>query len=123
VGCFPRGATPEGVHDVAGNVWELTRTLMGSNLLDGADGWVRSFVPRWWTRSLRGKPWIGPEFGYPYAAEDGREDLAAGEGVDRAARGGSWTVDARRLRCAFRDGLPPTSRHSADGFRVAVSPA
>jgi formylglycine-generating enzyme required for sulfatase activity len=123
VGCFPRGATPEGVQDMAGNVWELTRTLMGSNLLDGADGWVRSFVPRWWTRSLRGKPWLGPEYGYPYVPGDGREDLAAGENVDRAARGGSWTVDARRLRCAFRDGLPPTSRHSADGFRVSVSPA
>lgn len=123
VGCFPRGATPEGVQDMAGNVWELTRTLMGSNLLDEGDGWVRSFVPRWWTRSLRGKPWLGPEYGYPYDPEDGREDLEAGESVDRAARGGSWTVDARRLRCAFRDGLPPTSRHSADGFRVAVSPA
>ncbi|MDA1372802.1 MAG: formylglycine-generating enzyme family protein [Proteobacteria bacterium] len=123
VGCFPRGATPEGVQDMAGNVWELTRTLMGSNLLGEGDGWVRSFVPRWWTRSTRGKPWLGPEFGYPYDPVDGRENLEAGGDVDRAVRGGSWTVDARRLHCAFRDGLPPTSRHSADGFRVAVSPA
>jgi formylglycine-generating enzyme required for sulfatase activity len=122
VGCFPRGATPEGVQDMAGNVWELTRTLMGENLLGEGDGWVRSFVPRWWTRSTRGKPWLGPEYGYPYDPADGRENLDAGETTDRAARGGSWTVDARRLRCAFRDGLPPTSRHSADGFRVAVSP-
>jgi formylglycine-generating enzyme required for sulfatase activity len=121
VGCFPRGATPEGVLDMAGNVWEVTRTLMGSDLLDSGDGWVRSFVPRWWTRSLWGKPWLGSEFSYPYDLADGREDLEAGEKVDRAARGGSWTVDARRLRCAFRDGLPPTNRHSADGFRIAVS--
>ncbi len=123
VGCFPRGATPEGILDMAGNVWEVTRTLMGKDLLDGDDGWVRSFVPRWWTQSLRGRPWLGPEFGYPYDPADGRENLEAGDDVDRAARGGSWTVDARRLRCAFRDGLPPTSRHSADGFRVAVSPS
>jgi formylglycine-generating enzyme required for sulfatase activity len=123
VGCFPRGATPEGVQDMAGNVWELTRTLMGKDLLEGKEGWVRSFVPRWWTRSLLGKPWLGPEFGYPYDPADGREDLEAGADVDRAVRGGSWTVDARRLRCAFRDGLPPTGRHSADGFRTAVSPA
>jgi formylglycine-generating enzyme required for sulfatase activity len=122
VGCFPRGATPEGVQDLAGNVWELTRTLMGKDLLEGKEGWVRSFVPRWWTRSLLGKPWLGPEFGYPYDPADGRENLEAGPEVDRAVRGGSWTVDARRLRCAFRDGLPPTSRHSADGFRVVVSP-
>ncbi|MFC2029310.1 formylglycine-generating enzyme family protein, partial [Chloroflexota bacterium] len=123
VGAFPRGATPDGVQDMAGNVWEITRTLMGSDLLAAGDGWVRSFVPRWWTRSLWGKPWLGPEFGYPYNPSDGREDLEAGQKVDRAARGGSWTVDARRLRCAFRDGLPPTNRHSADGFRIAVSPA
>ena len=122
VGAFPRGATLDGVQDMAGNVWEVTRTLMGSDLLDVGDGWVRSFVPRWWTRSLWGKPWLGSEFGYPYDMTDGREDLEAGEKVDRAARGGSWTVDARRLRCAFRDGLPPTNRHSADGFRIAVSP-
>ena len=123
VGCFPRGATPEGVQDLAGNVWELTRTLMGKDLLEGKEGWVRSFVPRWWTRSLLGKPWLGPEFEYPYDPADGRENLEAGPEVDRAVRGGSWTVDARRLRCVFRDGLPPTSHHSADGFRIAVSPA
>ena len=122
VGCFPRGVTPEGVYDLAGNVWEVTRTLMGEDLLEGKEGWVRSFVPRWWTRSLLGKAWLGPEFGYPYDPTDGRENLEAGPEVHRAVRGGSWTVDARRLRCAFRDGLPPTSRHSADGFRVAVSP-
>jgi formylglycine-generating enzyme required for sulfatase activity len=122
VGCFPRGATPEGVLDLAGNVWEVTRTLMGEDLLEGKEGWVRSFVPRWWMRSLLGEAWLGPEFGYPYDPTDGRENLEAGPEVHRAVRGGSWTVDARRLRGAFRDGLPPTSRHSADGFRVAVSP-
>jgi formylglycine-generating enzyme required for sulfatase activity len=122
VGCFPRGTTPEGVQDLAGNVWEATRTLMGTDLLEGKEGWVRSFVPRWWTRSLLGKPWLGNEFAYPYDPADGRENLEAGPKVDRVVRGGSWTVDARRLRAAFRDGLPPTSRHSADGFRVAVFP-
>jgi formylglycine-generating enzyme required for sulfatase activity len=122
VGCFPRGATPHGVEDLAGNVWELTRTLFGKDLLEGKESWVRSYVPRWWTRSLLGKDWVGPEFGYPYDPGDGREDLGPGPEWDRAVRGGSWTVDARRLRCAFRDALLPTSRGSADGFRAAVSP-
>lgn len=122
VGCFPRGATPEGVQDMPGNVWEITRTIMGEDLLEGKEGWVRSYVPRWWTRSLFGKPWLGPEFGYPYDPNDGRENLEGDAAVDRAVRGGSWTVDARRLRCAFRDGLPQTNHHIADGVRIAVSP-
>lgn len=122
VGCFPRGATPEGVLDMPGNVWEITRTIMGADLLEGKEGWVRSYVPRWWTRSLLGKPWLGPEFGYPYDPADGRESINSDTPVDRAVRGGSWTVDARRLRCAFRDGLPQTNHHIADGVRIAVSP-
>jgi len=121
VGSFPCGATPEGVQDLAGNVWEYTRTLFGKDPFERKEGWIRSYVPRWWTRSLRGEKWVGPEFTYPYNPKDGRENLDAGAEWDRAVRGGSWTVDARRLRCAFRDALPPTSRHSADGFRVAVS--
>lgn len=121
VGCFPRGATPERVHDLAGNVWEYTRTLFGKDPFERKESWIRSYVPRWWTRSLRGEKWLGPEFAFPYDPKDGRENLEAGPEWDRSVRGGSWTVDARRLRCAFRDALPPTSRHGGDGFRVAVS--
>ena len=120
-GCFPRGTTPEGIHDLAGNVWEYTRTLFGKDPFNRKEGWIRSYVPRWWTRSLGEQSWLGSEFPLPpYNADDGRENLDAGSEWDRAARGGSWTVDARRLRTTFRDALPPTSRHSADGFRVVV---
>jgi formylglycine-generating enzyme required for sulfatase activity len=38
VGCFPAGATPEGVYDLAGNVWECNRNEYGDYPYDPADG-------------------------------------------------------------------------------------
>ena len=46
---YPNGASPFGLLDMAGNVWE-------------------------WTSSLWGKVANKPEFGYPYNAKDGREN-------------------------------------------------
>jgi glycosyltransferase involved in cell wall biosynthesis len=57
VGCFPRGATPEGVLDLAGNVWEWTRSEYRAypyNPIDGReDG--REPAREWFT--LRGGSW------------------------------------------------------------------
>jgi len=93
---FPDGASPFGVLDMAGNVWE-------------------------WTSSLWGTDETKPEFGYPYAATDGRENLDAPDTVLRALRGGSFGDDAQGVRCAYRVRLDPDSRHDFIGFRV-VSP-
>jgi formylglycine-generating enzyme required for sulfatase activity len=97
VGCFPRGASPYGVLDMAGNAWE-------------------------WTRSLWGKEWKKPEFGYPYDSEDGREDLQARVEMRRVLRGGAFDNDWRDIRCAHRISNHPQREGEVIGFRVVLTP-
>ena len=88
VGCFPGGASPYGVEDLSGNVWE-------------------------WTRSLWGRRADTPTFRYPYRGDDGREHLAAGADILRVVRGGSFSASAgpcaRRSLRARPDGRGGTS--------------
>ena len=97
VGRYPDGKSPYGLLDVAGNVWE-------------------------WTSSLWGTDSSKPEFGYPYDAKDGRENQSAPDTVLRALRGGSFGDGAQYVRCAYRGWSHPTPRNDDFGFRV-VSPA
>ena len=99
VGIFRNGASPYGCLDMAGNVWE-------------------------WTRSLWSKDWQKPDFAYPYEPDDQkREDLEAGDDVRRVVRGGSWDFDRGDARCACRYGFPPGGRFDGLGFRVVVRSA
>ena len=93
VGRYPDGKSPFGLLDVAGNVWE-------------------------WTSSLWGTDVNKPEFGYPYDAKDGRENQSAPDTVLRTLRGGSFRNGAQGMRCAYRVRNDPDNRLDDIGFRV-----
>ena len=58
VGAYPDGATPEGVHDLAGNVWEWVSSLHGPYPYDRSDG--REEWDAVGRRVLRGGSYLSP---------------------------------------------------------------
>lgn len=98
VGSFPQGKSLSGCLDMAGNVWE-------------------------WTRSLWGEDVMKPKFGYPYVVEDEREDLDASNKVLRVLRGGAFFNAQRHARCAYRSRDFPGLAYVNSGMRVVVLPS
>lgn len=92
VDAFPQSASPYGVIDLVGNVFE-------------------------WTLSKWGKNWQELEFTYPYRANDGREEIE-GSGA-RVMRGGSWFNPYPEARVSQRARYLAGSRGSNIGFRIA----
>jgi formylglycine-generating enzyme required for sulfatase activity len=97
VGCFPKGSTPYGALDMAGNVWE-------------------------WSQSLRGKGLLQIDFKYPYDPDDGRENLSAGRDIWRVLRGGAYLYDVSLVHCAVRLGFDPAAAFDHFDFRVVLAP-
>lgn len=96
VGMFDPGAA-DGIHDLAGNLWEWNADWMGPYATGGGGCW-------------RGGPSTDPLCG----------DRASGA---RVFRGGSWfNSDAASFRAATREAFAPGSRNYNIGFRC-VRPA
>jgi formylglycine-generating enzyme required for sulfatase activity len=93
VGCFPGGASPYGLLDISGNVWE-------------------------WTRSLWG-PYPYPTNEEKRAQ---RENLMAFGDEPRVLRGGAFWDDYWNVRCVSRDSNSPNLQNINIGFRVVVCP-
>jgi formylglycine-generating enzyme required for sulfatase activity len=93
VGCFPAGASPYGIEDMSGNVWEWTRSVWGNY------------------------PYPTGKAGL---AE--REYLEVREGVRRVRRGGAFFSSPRSARCTVRLGSGPYPHGGGMGCRTVLRP-
>ena len=123
VGSFPSGASPYGVLDMSGNVYEWTRSLLKPYPYDPRDG--REDLKAQGARVVRGGSFYFPKWyvrsaiRFTYDPKDGREDMKAQ--AARVVRGGSFNYSGRSVRAAFRSGSDPGYRSNDVGFRVVVS--
>lgn len=97
VGLFPKGRSPYGCYDMAGQVWEWGTTLWGEDM-------------------------AAPSFQYPYA-EDGREAPDAAPSVRRVLRGGCFSSGKLKANCTYRGSLEPDGFWRGNGFRIVVAKA
>jgi formylglycine-generating enzyme required for sulfatase activity len=73
-----------------------------------------------WASTIYDNSQFTGEFPYPYAADDGREDLERTH-VSRVVRGGGFFISDDDLRSANRAGTLPGLATFNIGFRCALS--
>jgi len=95
LGLFPRGASPFGVEDMTGQVWEWTSTLWGSDPAKPA------------------KP-------YPWHPQDDAAAPAPAN-IRRVLRGGCFSSHQGKATCTYRGSLEPGGFWRGNGFRIVVS--
>jgi formylglycine-generating enzyme required for sulfatase activity len=95
VDAYPRGASPYGLLDMAGNVREWLHTQWGPY------GDV-------------------PKYGYPYDPADGREDPSSAEETCCCMRKCDPFDSPLAVRCAHRHANPPEHADNISSFRVAA---
>jgi iron(II)-dependent oxidoreductase len=95
VGLFPRGRSPYGCFDMAGQVWEWCQTLWGEDM-------------------------ARPSFAYPYR-DDGREVAGAPDAVRRVLRGGCFSSGPAKANVSYRGSLEAGGFWRGNGFRIVVA--
>jgi len=95
VGLFPRGRSPWGCEDMAGQVWEWCSTLWGEDM-------------------------ARPDFAYPWR-DDGREARDAPDRVRRVLRGGCFSSGPAKANVAYRGSLEANGFWRGNGFRIVAS--
>lgn len=96
VGSYPKGATPDGIYDLVGNVWEWCYDWLDE-----------SYYQTCLTETYKtGKPVVNP--------------TGAKTGSLRALRGGAWCDNLGILRASFRSRDVPGLRDIDVGFRCVV---
>lgn len=102
VGSFPLGASAEGVHDLAGNVWEWMM-----------DDWTREFYG---TPAATAKNPVNVTF----LDLPEQYQLADQYQHDKVRRGGAYGYMGRRMRVADRESIRGTTPADTVGFRCAT---